>query len=386
MRVKFTDLVNFTGRACKPFDGQKYYISTGCVHDDLIADSEIETVDYKSRPSRANLEVVDGDIIFAKMQGTKKTLIINDKLANHVYSTGFCAVRPKKDIVTADCLYYLISSQLFLDAKDKNCSGATQKAVTKAGLGRIELDIPSLKNQERVGVVLKKLDTILWLRNRQLQDLDNLIKARFVEMFGIPGTDPFGYGIRKLGECCELNPKKAQDKRLLSVSEVSFVPMPLVSECGDIDTTNIRPYEEVKKGFTYFAEDDVLFAKITPCMENGKGAIAKGLLNEIGFGSTEFHVLRPIGDLSNPCWIYTLTSFRSFRKDAESNMTGSAGQRRTPVSFLENYAISLPPIKLQDQFASFVAQVDKSKFALLKCIDRLSNPAFRTDLRSVIIS
>ena len=363
MKVKFTDLVNFTGRACRPFGGQKYYISTGCVHDDHIADNEVEIIDYENKPSRANLEVMDGDIIFAKMQGTKKTLVINDELANHIYSTGFCAICPKNNTITHDCLYYLISSKLFLDAKDKNCSGATQKAITKAGLSRIELSIPSIKDQEKISVALKKLDAIIWLRNRQLQQLDTLVKARFVEMFGLPGTDPFGYGKTKLGSCCEINPRKADDKRLVNNIKVSFVPMPSVSENGEIDASDIRTYNEVKKCFTYFAENDVLFAKITPCMENGKGAVAKGLINGVGFGSTEFHVLRPIDNLSNPRWIYTVTSFKTFRKDAESNMTGSAGQRRTPASFLENYEISIPPIELQDQFANFVSQVDKSKFA-----------------------
>ena len=114
---------------------------------------------------------------------------------------------------------------------------------------------------------------------------------------------------------------------------------------------------------------DVLFAKITPCMENGKGAVAKGLKNRIGFGSTEFHVLRPIDGISNPYWVYAITSFKSFRKEAESNMTGSAGQRRTPVSFLENYEVSLPPIELQNQFADFVARTNKSKAAVQKYLD-----------------
>ena len=124
----------------------------------------------------------------------------------------------------------------------------------------------------------------------------------------------------------------------------------------------IKEYDEVKTGFTYFAENDVLFAKITPCMENGKGAVAKGLHNGIGFGSTEFHVLRPISGKTDPYWIYTLTAFSQFRMDAASNMTGSAGQRRVPASFLENYRVSLPPIALQEQFAAFVEQTDKSKY------------------------
>lgn len=137
--------------------------------------------------------------------------------------------------------------------------------------------------------------------------------------------------------------------------------MPAVSESGKIDASQIKAYDEVKTGFTYFAENDVLFAKITPCMENGKGAVAVGLCNNIGFGSTEFHILRPINNKSNPYWLYSLTSFDAFRKDAADNMTGSAGQRRVPAVFLEKYKVTLPPIELQNQFAAFVEQTDKSK-------------------------
>ena len=175
----------------------------------------------------------------------------------------------------------------------------------------------------------------------------------------------FGHSIKpkvRLGESCIINPKKSSDIRLLDKDlMVSFISMSDVSEDGQILTCNHKRYELVKSGFTYFAENDVLFAKITPCMENGKGGIAKGLRNGIGFGSTEFHVLRPIDQVSNSYWLYELTSFPQFRKAAEINMTGSAGQRRVPTSFLENYRVTLPPISLQNQFANFVHHVDKSK-------------------------
>lgn len=173
----------------------------------------------------------------------------------------------------------------------------------------------------------------------------------------------------KLGECCTINPKKVSDNRLSDNDlMVSFVSMSDVSENGHVVTCHHKPYKSVKSGFTYFAEDDVLFAKITPCMENGKGGIAKGLLNGIGFRSTEFHVLRPISGLTNSCWLYELTSFPQFRKAAEINMTGSAGQRRVPASFLANYRVSLPPIRLQNQFADFVQQLDKSKYHRLRSL------------------
>ena len=167
-----------------------------------------------------------------------------------------------------------------------------------------------------------------------------------------------------LGACCELNPKRPRN--IDDELKVSFVPMPAISEDGKIDCSNIKTYKEVRKGFTYFAENDVIFAKITPCMENGKGAVAKGLSGGIGSGSTEFHVLRPIEGKSNPYWLYIITMFKSFRVGARKVMTGTGGQLRVPVGYLRDFPISLPPISLQDSFEGFVHQSDKSKFACLK--------------------
>ena len=234
-----------------------------------------------------------------------------------------------------------------------------------------EYSVPVLPKaeQDAIAAAFNLVDTIIKKHQQQLQKLDELVKARFVEMFGMPGTDVFGWGLVPLGSACNINPKKIHDSRLVSSTEVSFVPMSAVTERGEIDATATKEYDEVKTGFTYFAENDVLFAKITPCMENGKGAVAKGLRNGIGFGSTEFHVLRPIVGKTDPYWIYTLTAFSQFRMDASNNMTGSAGQRRVPASFLENYRVSLPPIALQEQFAAFVEQTNKSKAAVEKASD-----------------
>lgn len=231
-------------------------------------------------------------------------------------------------------------------------------------LKQIKIKYPSKEKQDQIVTTLDTLQSIINHRKQQLEKLDELVKARFVEMFGEVGTDPMGFGVRCLIEVCEINPKKTDDKRLYSSLEVSFVPMPAVTENGSIDPSETRTYDEVKTGFTYFSERDVLFAKITPCMENGKGAVAVGLCNRIGFGSTEFHVLRPIADVSNPYWLYTITSFERFRREAARKMTGSAGQRRVPARFLEQYEVAVPPIALQNQFESFVSQIDKSKVVI----------------------
>ena len=230
---------------------------------------------------------------------------------------------------------------------------------------------PSREEQDIIADILTRIENLISKHKQQIDSLDQLVKSRFIELFGMPGTDTNGWGLIPLGEVCQINPKKGQDKRLASGLTVSFVPMPAVSEKGEIDPSDTREYDAVKTGFTYFAENDVLFAKITPCMENGKGAVARGLHNGIGFGSTEFHVLRPINGKTNPYWIYMLTAFSQFREDAANNMTGSAGQRRVPASFLESYRVSVPPIELQGQFAAFVEQTDKSKFDLKQSLEKL---------------
>jgi len=138
--------------------------------------------------------------------------------------------------------------------------------------------------------------------------------------------------------------------------------MPSVSENGYLQDVVDEEYGKVKKGFTYFENNDVLFAKITPCMENGKGAIAEGLINNIGMGSTEFHVLRPIEGVSSPYWLLALTRLPIFRERASKNMTGTGGQKRVPANYLENFMVGHPSIEEQNRFENIYKQADKSKY------------------------
>ena len=199
--------------------------------------------------------------------------------------------------------------------------------------------------------------------------------SQFIEMFGNPLASVQKYPLKKLGECCELNPRRPS-LEIEDTDKVSFVPMPSVSENGYLQDVIDEEYGKVKKGFTYFENNDVLFAKITPCMENGKGAIAEGLTNNIGMGSTEFHVLRPIDGVSNPFWILTLTRLPIFRERAAKNMSGTGGQKRVPGKYLEGFMVGLPPIEEQNRFETIFRQADKSEFDCLKSqfIEYFGNP------------
>lgn len=159
----------------------------------------------------------------------------------------------------------------------------------------------------------------------------------------------------QLGEVADINPRPGND-HLADDSLASFIPMKCVEEeNGRFEPLGDRKVGEVRKGYTPFRDGDVIFAKVTPCMENGKAAVMKGLTNGIGFGSTEFFALRPTDRLdANYLFHFILQS--SFRQQAARNMTGAVGLRRVPKSYLEQQPIPLPFINEQRRI---VAEIEK---------------------------
>lgn len=259
-------------------------------------------------------------------------------------------------------LFYALSN-----ANMKNViTGAAQPQITRSNLKDLEIPLPAMEEQRKIAQRLDAVSDLLAKQKQLLSEQDNLIQSTFYDMFGTPEINEKGFPTHKISEICELNPKKP--KEIDDNTECSFVPMSAVSEDGELNLTQIKLYEDVKKGFTYFAEEDVLFAKITPCMENGKGTIAKGLKNKLGFGSTEFHVLRPLNDISNARWLFQITKFKKFRENAEKSMTGSAGQKRVPAGFFDNYFIPVPPFELQQKFAAVVEQIESEKSKIKSAI------------------
>lgn len=149
----------------------------------------------------------------------------------------------------------------------------------------------------------------------------------------------------------ELNPSKKEISKLDENMLVSFIEMASVSDKGYIQSKIDRSLNEVRKGYTYFIENDILIAKITPCMENGKCAIAKNLTNNIGFGSTEFHIFRAKTGLDSSFLFYNLNQ-QNIREKAALAMTGASGHKRVPISFYENLTIPLPPLEIQEKNCS----------------------------------
>ena len=240
-------------------------------------------------------------------------------------------------------------------------TGSTNQVdIVFSDIKKMKVPVPSMDEQILFVEVLKQAD------KSKFGDF----KSQFIEMFGNPLSLNQKNELKRLGECCILNPRRP-NIALCDTDKVSFIPMPAVSEDGYLVDMTDEEYGKVKKGFTYFENNDVLFAKITPCMENGKGAIVHGLTNGIGMGSTEFHVLRPINGISSPYWLLALTRMPIFRERAAKNMSGTGGQKRVSASYLDHFMVGLPAIEEQRRFEAIYRQADKSKFELRKSIDAI---------------
>lgn len=202
---------------------------------------------------------------------------------------------------------------------------------------------------------------------RKAQELNDLQISKTEELFEslLNNFLSKNWNKKSLESIAEINPKK-EIENLNDNSEVSFLAMADVSNKAEIINHQIRPLEQVKKGFTFFKDGDVLFAKITPCMENGKGAFVEDLKNGIGFGSTEFHVIRANPDKSLGKYIYFIVNQKEFRKNAKNNMIGSAGQQRVPADYLKNVSIPVPTLKDQQKIVAKLNAIQNFKKSLLK--------------------
>ncbi|MBF0399697.1 MAG: restriction endonuclease subunit S [Magnetococcales bacterium] len=167
---------------------------------------------------------------------------------------------------------------------------------------------------------------------------------------------PAHWEIYKIKQIAHFNPSKSEGASTFSdEDEVVFLPMESISTTGIIDCSQRGKLQTLRNGYTYFRRGDVVVAKITPCFENGKGAYLGELETEIGFGTTEFIVLRAQAKI-NPIFLYQVMMLPAFRRGGEMAMTGAAGQQRVPISFLKEFTIGLPGLQEQQEILKFVEE------------------------------
>lgn len=229
------------------------------------------------------------------------------------------------------------------------------------------IPLPPLSEQRRIVAKIEKLAAKIE-EARLIRQQVNLKVASITDSFLIRLTinakEKPGWKIGPVSQFVEVNPSRKGNINLDPDDEVSFVPMSAVDKIkGEILSPSIRPFYEVSKGYTWFVNNDVIFARITPCMQNGKAAIAHDLVNGTGFGSTEFHVLRP-GPFILGKWLHYLVRQKSLLDDAKDYFKGTAGQQRVPADFFYKKEIIVPPLNDQHRILAYLNKLQNKVDAL----------------------
>ena len=291
----------------------------------------------------------EGDILLSHINSFEhlaKSAIFKGISEKVVHGTNLIRFKPNKNKIVPEYAAAIFKSEFFIDkAKTFAQKAVNQASLRVADIKSIQIPLPPLSVQEEIVAEIEGYQKII--------DGAKMVVENYKPKIDIDSyRDDPEWEMVELGEVCEVNPKKSELANVSRKIEVSFVPMADINENEiSFHPKQVKPLGEVIKGYTYFKEDDVLLAKVTPCFENGKAGIAKGLVNGIGFGSSEYFVLRP-NDKILPTWIYLNVITNSFREKGKLNITGTGGLQRVPPDFIKSTLIPLPAIDIQRQIVS----------------------------------
>lgn len=327
----------------------------------------------------------EGDFVISVRGTMGKVAIIPESLDGANMTANLIRVSPDRSKIFPMFFRQVLISEKFQKTLNITSSSTTIRTIKAPELKRLKFAIPPLPEQKKITEVLSTVDQAIEKSNEIIEKTRELKKGLTQELLtrGIghkkfknteAGEIPVEWKIQFISETCDINPPKKEIDSLGDVKEVPFLPMEFVREDGEgIMQMEIRKISEVIRGYTYFRENDVLFAKITPCMENGKIAIASNLKNGIGFGSTEFHVLRPNINILLPKILFYWMERKSFRDFATNFFTGTAGQQRVQKAFFDVVKIPLPSLPEQHKIAEILKSVDDEIEEDRKSLDKLQN-------------
>lgn len=362
--MRFIDCIDFSGSTTSSFTGSRMYLSTGALKGNVIANEELQEVTFSSRPSRANLDVDIGDIIFAKMQGTNKVLTITEETKNLIISTGFFVVRPK-DGYDPEFIYQYINSKEFNLQKDKFCSGATQKAINNGGLQNITIPELDINQQNKIGRALEISRNNLLYRREQISVLNKLQSDTFADMFYSDAAYP------------EIPLEKACDEIYRYPTFYGFeyqdtgIPVIKIGNItldGMVDD-DLENYDfitqEINDRFprTHVKMYDSLMAV------RGDGSTAKriGIVisdNLVGANiSPNLLRLSANADICAPAYLYFFLMSRDGQGKLEQHVTRTAKKTITAAN-IKTIGMPLPPLPDQLHFQDIVLNIEDQKASL----------------------
>lgn len=357
--VNVVDVIN---DRVKEYEGERNYLSTGDLNFNVIENLELVTFDTK--PSRANQNVKVNDVIFAKMKDTKKTLIINEDIKDIIVSTGFFVLRAK-EIIDSRYLYFYLNSSKFLREKDNLCTGATQSALNLQGLKKIKILVPTIEEQVKIVNILKISEQTLVKRKEAINLLDELVKSKFIEMFGDLKNNSKEWNILTFNEFAVIDTNMTKDFE--QYSDYPHIGIDSIEK----NTGNILEYQLVKdsnlkSGKYLFDERHIIYSKIRPNLNKVALPQFKGVC------SADAYPILCLDGIADRNYLgYVLRS--EFFLNYILAFSGRTNIPKVNKEQLKGFSMPTPPIELQNQFADFVKQVDKLKIKMKKSLKALEN-------------
>ena len=303
-------------------------------------------------------------------------------LNQHIFKVDNLSERITKE-------FFHFSLQNTVRALVSQTHGSTMKHIVRSAFLRTKAPLPPLIAQHAIAAhldrVTPKIDAFI-AKTEQLNALLREKRKALISHAVTKGLDPAAplknsgvewlkeipnhWDVKRIRHVVQTSPKKSELRYTSDELEVSFLPMKAIGADGKLDLTHVTQIADVYEGYTYFCEHDVLIAKITPSFENGKGAIARKLVNGVGFGTTELFVLRPGPDTCSD-YMYYLTMSLRFRNIGGHSMQGAAGQKRITELFIKDYKFGLPPLVEQRAIAAYLDRETARIDALIAKNDQL---------------
>lgn len=402
------------------FDDDFPYIEIGSVDLFLGRLGKPSCVPVKEAPSRAKLIVRPNYLLVSLTRPTRGAICFIEKsLRLAVASNGFAVIHGfNENRIKPRYLFHILRSQICTSQFDQRSSGGNYPAITEDQILRITIPTPKLQEQELISQKLDhsyiEAESKLCNAERLLASIDDVL----LDELGIPRQpeppntlesrifrrdfstlsgkriDPAAnwkhlsfdggkFPLRRLRDVASINPVTRFPKLELG-TPVSFVPMDAVSDVfGEIADRQTRPIEEAGS-YTPFQNGDVIWAKITPCMENGKAAVADRLVEGVGYGSTEFHVFRRRIPELFPHYLHHLLRLKTVREHARRNFTGSSGHQRVDENFFYRMEIPFPSMKIQERIAE-KAEATKAQARKLFADARADLEKAKRDIEALIL-
>ena len=373
-KIKLTDIAPYSGKRVQPFDGVKRYMSTGDLKGDNLS---FEDVTYQSKPSRADIIVSEGDILFAKMTNTNKALQIDKELEGIIVSTGFSVHRPLENELFGEYFLHFLKHNIFQRQKNKLCTGAIQSAISNSGIEKIFVPVPDYNDQLHIANILSKAENLIAQRKESIRMLDEFLKSTFLEMFGDPGINPKKWPVKKLEDYIEYmgdigsnGSNEMVAKNLEMLDEEDYAIMIRTTNLTRNDFKNNIKYV-TKKTYDFFKKSKIYGGEIIMNKIGSAGDfwLMPNLNRPVTLGLNQL-VIRPKNMPTLFLFHYLSTDYGKMIVKAQCKGATTKSITKTAVKALP---IIVPPFELQTKFAQIVEKTEALKTQYQQSLQELEN-------------